>query len=89
MSMQLPVVTTTVVADGLRLPEASNVPLTVADDAASFAKSIVDALNNQEALDKKATESRDFVDKHFTWPKNFDRMEALCQRAVASAEGNN
>ncbi|MCG8608552.1 glycosyltransferase [bacterium] len=81
MAMEVPVVTTTVVADGLQVKHAEP-PVAVADSEESFASSIVHLLQDQTERSRLARASRRFVEDHFDWNRSAEKFESMCFDAV-------
>jgi glycosyltransferase involved in cell wall biosynthesis len=81
MAMEVPVVTTTVVADGLQVKDAEP-PVAVADSEESFARAIVRLLQNREERSRLAVESRRFVEDHFDWNRSAEKLESMCLEAM-------
>jgi len=77
LAMELPVITTPVVAEGLRLGDGSAAPLRVAQSAPQFAAAIVELLQHPEECRRLAQAGRQFVEQHFVWPRNIAKLEAL------------
>lgn len=77
LAMELPVVTTPVVAEGLHLGEGVAAPLRVAQEASQFVAAIVDLLHNPGECRRLAQAGRQFVEQHFVWARNVAKLEAL------------
>ncbi len=77
LAMELPVVTTPVVAEGLRLGDGSAAPLRVAQSAPQFAAAIIELLQHPEECRRLARAGRQFVEQYFVWPRNVAKLEAL------------
>jgi glycosyltransferase involved in cell wall biosynthesis len=86
MAMELPVVTSTAAADGLRPESGGAPPLVVADDAASMAAALVRYLRNEERA--PCEEARRFVEQHFSWRTHALRVEVILESAVAGARAS-
>lgn len=82
LAMEVPVVCTSIVADGLKFDDYENPPVHVADGAEVFAGSIVNLLGREEEQVRLAAEGRRFVQKHFVWSQNAKQLERLCLKAV-------
>ena len=83
MSMGVPVVTSSVVGDGLRLDDRAEPPLSLADDPETFADKVVELMQNPEERSRLSRESRAFVERHFDWSNSAHIIEELCLNAVA------
>lgn len=65
MAMGLPIVSTSIGAEGLNVEHCSH--LLLADDPESFAYSVVEILNNQNLADSLGRNARDLVCKNYSW----------------------
>jgi glycosyltransferase involved in cell wall biosynthesis len=61
----LPIVSTTIGAEGLRVQSGENILL--ADDAASFARAVVSVLQHRELADHLASAGRATVERAYDW----------------------
>lgn len=84
MAMELPVVTSSVAAAGLRLPDADEPPLTVADEPADFAAALVDQLRQVRTDPRPNERVREYVLRNFDW----DEIAARLDRLLLDAAGN-
>ena len=82
LSMEVPVVTTSVAANGIQVDEASPPPLRVADGADPFTAAILSLLANEEEQVRMAAEGRRFVEARFDWDRSAAMLEALCLEAA-------
>jgi glycosyltransferase involved in cell wall biosynthesis len=82
MAMQVPVVTTSLVAAGLRVDGAATPPLGVADGEKQFAGRVVDLLQQEEQRARLAEDGRRFVENHFVWSRSAEKLEQMCLAAV-------
>jgi glycosyltransferase involved in cell wall biosynthesis len=82
MAMGLPIVTTTVVADGLRMDGAESLPILVADAADEFARHVEELLRNHELRARMSEQARAYVERHFDWGRNIEKVERLCLAAA-------
>ena len=85
MAMQVPVVTTTAVAEGLQVG-SDFAPVITADDDASFAQAVIALLADKEERSRLAREGCAFVRRHFVWSRNAEKLERLWMKA-AGLEG--
>ncbi|UCE03525.1 MAG: glycosyltransferase [Candidatus Latescibacterota bacterium] len=85
MAMQMPVVATPVVADGLRTG-SEDAPVRVADDILEFAEATVHLLKHSAQRDAVAMQARRFVEKHFSWKNSARLLEQMCLAAAGQAE---
>jgi hypothetical protein len=81
MAMEVPVVTTSIAADGLRVDGPSPPPLVVADDPAGFARHLVRALEHAASGGPPDVAARAFVARNFDWATNAARLEAILAAA--------
>lgn len=84
MAMAVPVITTTIAADGLRIDGAGAPPVCVADGEEQFAERLLRLLAEQEERDRLAVEGRRFVENHFIWSRSAQKLEEMCFAAVDS-----
>lgn len=82
MAMQMPVITTAVVAEGLRLSDEIELPLRVAESAEQFAESILALMNNEAERSRLANTARPFVENNFVWASNIAKLEKLWLKAA-------
>jgi glycosyltransferase involved in cell wall biosynthesis len=81
LAMQVPVVTTPVVAAGL-CTGGAEAPLRVAADADAFAAATARLLGDHPARAALAAEGRRFVESHFSWETSALKLERMCLTAV-------
>jgi len=77
LAMQMPVITTPVVAEGLRLSDNAELPLHEAESAKQFAERIIDLLQNKDERTRLAQAARPFVENNFVWASNIAKLEKL------------
>ncbi|MCE7938043.1 hypothetical protein DCC79_01685 [bacterium] len=82
MAMGLPVITTAVAAEGLRVDSAAP-PVLVADDDAGTADAVVRVIRDAMLRDTLESAGPRFVADRFDWSRSAARLEAMCQTAVA------
>ncbi|MDX1412850.1 MAG: glycosyltransferase [Candidatus Promineifilaceae bacterium] len=82
LAMELPTITTSVAAAGLRI-EGQDAPLVVADDAQQFAQRTLELLQNPDEQKRLAAESRQFAEQYFDWAHSARQLEQMCIDAVA------
>jgi len=85
MAMEVPVVTTSLVADGLRVEGDPSLPLHISDDAGEFAQRVVALLRDPAERARLAREGREFVQRNHVWSHGAEILEGLCYQAVAQA----
>jgi sugar transferase (PEP-CTERM/EpsH1 system associated) len=81
MAMGVPVVTTTVAADGVDV--VKNEHLLVADDAASCAEATLKIMIDRSERRRLAVAGRARVMSHHHWPNSMRRLDAILGQAVA------
>jgi len=82
MAMQVPVLTTPVVAEGLRLNNRASLPLWVAEGEQQFAESLIKLLQQKAERERLARTSRSFVENNFVWARNVEKLEKLWFKAA-------
>ena len=82
LAMEVPVVTTPVVADGVRA-EGMNPPMIIADADEAIVKGVLRLLRNPKDHRRLAVEGRAFVEDAFSWP----RTVATVESELAAATG--
>lgn len=85
LAMEVPVVTTPLVAAGLQVGEANLPPIKVAETAADFASAVTALLRDESARTRMAADGRRFVEAHFDWDRGADQLHALCLEAAAGS----
>jgi polysaccharide biosynthesis protein PslH len=88
MAMELPIVTTTPVADGT-LTDEGPAPLYVADTPEEYVRAIRRLLADGAERKRLAHEGRRFAERHYDWPASAQRLEELCLSAIEGARGTN
>ncbi len=84
MAMEVPVVSTKIVADGLYLDSYGEPPLHKADTENELAESIIKLLKDEKERSRLANEGRMFVEKYFNWECSSKKLEKLCLHAMKS-----
>jgi hypothetical protein len=84
MAMEVPVITTSLAANGLRVDGVVEPPVVIADGEEKFAERIVALLNHKEERNRLAGEGRRFVENHFAWSRSAAKLEEMCFAAVQS-----
>jgi hypothetical protein len=83
LAMEVPVVTTPIVAAGLRV-DGIEPPLVIGRNAEEIAACIVRLLANSEERAHLSTEGRRFVEAHCSWSRSAEKLEKLCRAAAES-----
>ena len=89
LAMEAPVVTTSVVAEGLRMNARLELPLRLAGHEREFAETIVHLLHHQHERERLARDGRQFVEKNFVWARNFEKLEKMWVAAAAQRKNQN
>jgi glycosyltransferase involved in cell wall biosynthesis len=84
LAMEVPVVTTPVVATGLRV-DGVEPQVVIGRTAEEIAACIVRLLGNSEERARLSTEGRRFVEAHCSWSRSAEKLEKLC---LAAAENH-
>lgn len=84
MAMELPVVTTGIAADGLKVDDGEP-PVRVAERVEDLAAHVVDLLGDADARRRLGTLGRAFVCRHFDWEHAAQQFERMCVEAIAGA----
>jgi hypothetical protein len=87
MALEVPVVTTSIAAAGLRVEGAGEPPLYLADDDERFAACLVGLLQDSRERARLAREGRRFVENHFVWSRQAEKLEEMCLEAVREERG--
>jgi polysaccharide biosynthesis protein PslH len=87
MSMELPVVTSTVAADGLRVSGSTAPPVVVAepdDRPDRFAGAVIDLFHSADRRRQLAADGRAYVRRHFDWEHGAAELEACLENTHAA-----
>ena len=86
MAMELPVVTSAVVADGLRVAGAEAPPIVIgdADGPDGFAAHVIYLLRDAQRRKELGALGRAYVRRHFDWERSALQLEACCIAAAAT-----
>jgi len=87
MSMEVPVITTPVVAAGLRVDDAEP-PLVIRQNPEEIVASIISLLANPKERARLGLDGRRFVEAHCSWSRSADQLEELCIAAAHSMSGS-
>ena len=86
MAMNLPVVTTSMVAEGVEINGREELPVVVADEETKFAEEVIRLLNNPDEQQRLGKAGRAFVERHFVWTESAAKFEQMCLDAIAARE---
>jgi glycosyltransferase involved in cell wall biosynthesis len=81
MGMEIPMVSTTIGAEGL--PVRDGADLLIADDADAFAASVIRLMRSSELRTRLADTAAARVRAEFGWDGVAERFAAICERVVA------
>ncbi len=87
MSMEVPVVTTPVVAAGLGV-DGVEPQLVIGQNAEEIATGIIRLLAHAEERARLSTEGRRFVEAHCSWSRSAEKLEELCLTAAGHVSGS-
>ncbi|HXF63716.1 MAG TPA: glycosyltransferase family 4 protein [Caldilineaceae bacterium] len=88
LAMEVPIVTTSVAAEGLRVERGEDLPICVADSFDAFARRIVELLRQPTERERMARQGRRFAERHFSWRRNAEQFERMCINALAGRNGS-
>ena len=83
MAMNLPVVTTSIVAKGIKTTDPGEPPVIVADDENDFAEEIIQLLHHRVDAADLGAKGRSYIEKNFSWKESAIKFEKMCVDAVA------
>lgn len=86
MAMEIPVVTTSTVAEGLRVGPQIGAPLCVADNIEQFADDVIKLLQSPAERYRLGMQGRAFVEQHFAWEDSAQKLEDICMRAARNLQ---
>jgi glycosyltransferase involved in cell wall biosynthesis len=85
LAMQVPVVATSVVTEGLQVNGVAP-PVLNARNAIEFAEATVRLLKDPDERARLSMQGRRFVENNFCWRRSAEQLERMCQKAVAAAQ---
>jgi glycosyltransferase involved in cell wall biosynthesis len=85
LAMEVPVVTTPIVVDGLRGGRGGEPPVRTAEAVDEVAASILTLLEDDGERRRLAADGRRFVEAEFDWSRGAGRLEAMCLTAIGEA----
>lgn len=86
MAMNVPVVTTPIVSDGIEIDEYGTPPLISASKDGDFVDAVVGLLQDQNKHDAQADRGLQFVRKYFNWTASAERLEQMCREAMMATQ---
>ncbi len=84
MAMGVPVVSTTVGAEGLDVTDGENI--LIADTPESFAEASVTLLSNRERTDQLGRAAAQHVREHYSWPCVGQVFDGMCREVAANSD---
>jgi glycosyltransferase involved in cell wall biosynthesis len=82
MAMELPVVTTPIVADGLKGDQHDSPPLLVAETAREIASHIAAIVQDPSTARRLGAEGRRYVQRHCDWERSARMLDRLCRQVA-------
>lgn len=84
MAMRMPVVTTSVVSEGVEIDNVE-MPVRVADDENAFTEQIIKLFKDSATCQRLGDEGRAYVEQHFVWTESAAKFERMCNTAISKA----
>lgn len=84
LAMEIPIVTTSIAAQGLRVGDGVEAPVCVADEDEGFARRVAALLQRPEEQARLAAQGRAFAAQHFSWTRSAAQFEQMCLAAVGA-----
>jgi len=81
MAMAIPVVTTSLGAEGIPAEDMNNI--VIANDPKTFVDGVVRLFKDDELYERLSRNSRQLVEKRFSWEKGIDILEQVLEKTVA------
>jgi len=81
MAMEIPVVTSSLAADGLYVEGGGEPPVCKAEDERQFADQIMAIMEHKGLYARMAKQGRVYVENHFNWRRSAEILENLCKEA--------
>lgn len=82
LSMEIPIVTTSIAAQGLRVADGVEAPVYVADEDEAFARRVAELLQRPDEQGRLAAQGRAFAEQHFSWARSAAQFEQMCLAAA-------
>lgn len=82
LAMEIPVVTTPISEEGVRVSDTQELPLYSAEGAAAFADCVLQLLQQPSERARLAARGRKYVEEHFSWPQSAAQLEQMCFEAL-------
>lgn len=81
LAMEVPVITTPLVLEGVRV-DGAQPPICVAEDPAAFARGVVELLQDSSERRRLAAAGRRYMQDHFSWSNSARQVERICQEVI-------
>ncbi len=85
LAMEVPIVTTSVAAAGLRI-NGQDAPLYIGDGAEQFTQRLIELLERPDEQMRLAAAGRQFAEDHFDWSHSAAQLEKMCRTAVGHSK---
>ncbi len=82
LAMELPAVTSSLAADGLRTEDGAQPPVQIAETPRQYAEAIVQQLALRRTHPAPVDEGRRYVERHFSWTQSGERLNRILENAV-------
>ncbi|MBX3011389.1 MAG: glycosyltransferase [Caldilineaceae bacterium] len=86
LAMEIPVVTSSLGGNGMRVTDGEEPPLVIADEDEIFAKKVLYLLNNPAERRRLAQAGRHYAQQHFDWSRSVQQLEDLCLAACTQKQ---
>lgn len=87
MAMELPVVTTSVAAEGFRVDGDEEPPLLVGNHAHELAARITEVIHDARVAQQLGVEGRRYVHQHCDWERSARMLDQLCSQVAITQRG--
>lgn len=81
-AMEVPVICTPVVAEGLYMDDNQKLPVWAADGEEKFAAGLIELLADEKERTRLAAEGRNYVEKNFVWSHSAELLDAMFLEAA-------
>lgn len=82
MAMEVPVVTTPIAAEGVRIEDEQVVPLCAAESASDIASSVIQLLEQPAERARLAASGRHYMENFFSWSQSATQVETICCKVL-------
>lgn len=88
LAMELPIIGTSIAADGLVTASSKAPPVSVADKTEEFAQTLVKELTARSQDPTPFTEGRQFVEENFIWASSIRKLEVILDEMLGGTSYN-